>query len=215
MKYLSTLPFLLILPILSVSAEEKPDKPMENILFIGSPPRVGTLDGVKFQYRNVAYINDAYAVYMCYRERQENDFKIGERVFGSDMPATATQPQGVIHRIVLEWPAYGPQRSYYEIPQELYRDMSEHHLEHQSKAQTLFSLARKGSMVTLFLSGGDAAGSYAVNWIIDLETKRVRRIVAAGEWDEVRPSPWIDLKKVEKPAIVMAPDQDGKPAPRE
>jgi hypothetical protein len=64
MKILSTLPLLLILPLLSVSAAEEPGDSRESILFIGSPPRFGTLDGAKFQYREVSHINDNYGVYM-------------------------------------------------------------------------------------------------------------------------------------------------------
>lgn len=202
MKIIHPLSVLVLLSAVTSSATEQP---AENILVIGSPPEFGTLDGVRFQRRTVAKVTQSQAVYMCFRDRQAGDFKIGERVFGSDMPVTATEPSGVIHRIILELPASGDDRSYYEIPQELYRDLAEHHLNWQSKSQTLFSIARKGATLTMFLQGGDAAGSYVVNWII--EGHKVRRVIAAGESDEGRSSPWLELKKIDPPKIIHTTDK--------
>jgi len=202
----------MVLSLSNASAYQKPEEGEENIVVIGSPPEFGTLDGVRFQRRIVQDVTSGLAVYMCFRDREERDFKVGERVYGIDEPASATSPTGVIHRIILESPAYGDNRFYYEVPKELYRDMAEHHLNAESKAQTLFSIARKGTALTLFLEGGDAAGSYAVNWIIDLEKDRVRRVVAESEQDAGPSSPWLNLKKIEKPNIVTSPNQDGPPA---
>jgi len=213
MKIISTLPLLMVLSLLNSPAYQKPDESEdneENVVVIGSPPAFGTLDGVSFQRRIVEDVTSDMAVYMCFRDREEKDFKVGERVYGTDEPASATSPRSVIHRIILEWPASGDKRSYYEVPNELYRDMAEHHLLCKWKSQTLFSLARKGTMLTLFLHGGDAAGSYIVNWIIDLEKVLVRRVVAESEQDAGPTGPWLKLKKIEKPNIVTSPDQDGQ-----
>ena len=207
MKIIHTLSVLVLLLPMTSSAAEQSAVQYENVLVIGSPPGFGTLDGVRFQSRTVAQVTQDQAVYMCFRDRQAGDFKIGERVFGSDMPATATEPSGVIHRIILELPASGDNRSYYEIPPELYRDLAQHHLSLQSKSQTLFSIARKGETLTIFLQGGDAAGSYVVNWII--EGHKARRVIAAGEWDKGRSSPWVELKKIDPPKIINTPDKKG------
>ena len=204
MKIIHALSVLATLSLVTSSAAERPEAPLENVLVIGSPPGFGTLDGIEFQRRTVAAVNQDQGVYMCFRNREAGDFKIGERVFGSDMPATATEPAGVIHRIILELPASGGNRSYYEIPRELYRDLAEHHLNRQSKSQTLFSIARKGATLTIFLQGGDAAGSYVVNWII--EGHKVRRVITAGESEEGRSSPWVELKKIDPPKIINTPD---------
>jgi hypothetical protein len=207
MKIIHTLSALVLLSAVTSSATEQPAVHGENVLVIGSPPAFGTLDGVRFQRRTVAQVTQSQAVYMCFRDRQAGDFKIGERVFGSDMPATATEPSGVIHRIILELPASGDNRSYYEIPPEFYRDLAEHHLNWQSKSQTLFSIARKGATLTIFLQGGDAAGSYVVNWII--EGHKVRRVIAAGESDSGGVDPWLELKKIDPPKIINTPDKKG------
>ncbi len=213
MKIVYTLSVLMLLAPVISSATDQSAVQSENLLVIGSPPEFGTLDGVRYQRRTVAQVNQDQGVYMCFRDRQEGDFKIGERVFGSDMPVTATEPSGVIHRIILELPASGDNRSYYEIPPELYRDLAQHHLGWQSRSQTLFSIARKGSTLTIFLQGGDAAGSYLVNWII--EGHKARRVIAAGEADEGTSSPWLELKKIEKPNIVISQDEDGQSGRRE
>jgi len=120
---------------------------------------------------------------------------------------TTTEPSTVIDRILLARPTTsttdGNAREYYEVPLELYRDVTEPALGKIFISQTLFSLARKGSTLTVFLCGGDGAYSYVANWIIDLETHRVRRVVHNnGEFDKGILSPWQDLKKSAEPRIV-------------
>jgi hypothetical protein len=191
---------------------DQPDEAKEFVMLIGSPPTFGTLNGVKFEHRTVPHGTWNYDVYICYRDRKPTDFKIGERIeYGYLGPVTTTEPSTVIDRILLARPTTpttdGHPREYYEVPLDLYRDVTEPALGKIFISQTHFSLARKGSTLTVFLSGGDGAYSYVANWIIDLVTQRVRRVVHNnGELDKGIPSPWQDLKKSAEPRIVNSPN---------
>ena len=212
-KYMNTrtaLLLLMTLPIHYLPGVELPVGPAENVVVVGALPTFGKLDGIDCVSLRIRNVNTSETVYVCYRHRRANDFKIGDLVYGYDVPVSATQPTGVIHRIILQSfdDASKDRRAFVEIPPELYRDVSQHWFGAQAKSP--FGLARKGSMLTLCLEGGDGAGSYTANWIIDLHTKSVRRVVAYSEQDTGPSTPWLKLTKIENPNIVMPPDYDGQ-----
>jgi len=208
---MATLSLLMVLFLSEAPAAERPVGPEENVVVVGALPTFGKLDGIDCVRLSINNVNTSETVYVCYRHRRPNDFKIGSQVYGCDSPVTATQPAGVIHRIILE--SFDPEssndhRSFVEIPPDLYHDVSQHWF--GAQASSPFGLARKGSILTLCLEGSDGAASYTANWIIDLHSKSVRRVIAGLEEDSGPSTPWLKLKKIGKPNIVMAPDQDGQ-----
>jgi hypothetical protein len=202
--------------IQDIRAAELPAQEREPLIVVGSPPTYGTIEGIAFEHRSVHDYNIAYDLYICYRDRRPSDFMIGERIeYGYLGPVTATEPEKVIDRILLTRPTgevergYYSARAYYEVPKELYRDVTQPALGKIYASKTYFSLVRKGFTITIFLQGGDGAYSYIANWIIDLKNNRVRRVLANGERDEGLSSPWHALKKIEKPKIVNTPNKEG------
>lgn len=207
MKPTTTLSLLMVLFSMEAPSAERPVGPKENVVVVGALPTFVKLDGIDCVRLSVNNVNTSETVYICYRHRRPNDFKIGSQVYGCDSPVTATEPTGVIHRIILE--SFDPEsskdhRSFAEIPPELYHDVSEGWF--GAQARSPFGLARKGSMLTLCLEGGDGCASYTANWIIDLHTKSVRRVMADSEEDAGLSSPWLNLKKIAEPKIVDAPN---------
>ena len=67
-------------------------------------------------------------------------------------------------------------------------------------------------MLTLCLQGGDGAGSFTANWIIDLHTKTVRRVMAYSEQDTGLSTQWIKLTRIENPKIEVTKAEDGQQA---
>ncbi len=194
--------------IQGLPAAEEFKEPEKVIVASNRPPIFGMLDGVKFEHRTVDRVNSEYHVYVCHRDRKPADFKAGQRVeYGYLGPASDSYPDKVIDRILLSIPdREGNNRSYFEFPVELVKDVTQPGV---GPSRAGFSLVRKGSQITVFLQGGDGAYSYVANWHIDLETNRVRRVVANGEGDDAVSTPWNDLKKIDPPKIVNSPDKKG------
>lgn len=200
---------LLCLSMIQVlSAAEEFKKPEEIIAASNRPPIFGMLDGVKFEHRTVVRVNSEYHVYVCHRDRKPGDFKVGQRIEYGDLgPEGDNYPDRVIDRIILSVPdREGNARSFFEFPVELVRDVTQPSV---GPSRAGFSLVRKGSQITVFLQGGDGAYNYVANWHIDLETNRIRRVVANGERDHAVSTPWQDLKKIDPPKIVNTPDKKG------
>lgn len=209
MKLMKTKP-IVILVLLSMiqglPAAEESKNPEEVIVASNSPPTYGMIDGIKFERRTVARVTSDYHVYVCHRDRRPIDFKAGQRIeYGYLGPASDSNPDKVIDRILLSVSdGEGYIRSYFEFPVELVRDVTQPSV---GPSRAGFSLVRKGSQITVFLEGGDGAYSYVANWHINLETSRVRRVVANGEWDDAVSTPWHELKKIDPPKIVNNPDK--------
>lgn len=51
------------------------------------------------------------------------------------------------------------------------------------------------------------SSDFKIGQHIDLETNRVRRVVANGERDNAVSTPWYDLKKIDPPKIINTPDK--------
>jgi len=201
--------FLLFLSMIQgLPAAEEFKEPEEVVVASNRPPIFGMLDGVKFEHRTVDRVNSEFHVYVCHRDRKPADFKAGQRVeYGYLGPASDSYPDKVIDRILLSIPDREVNtRSYFEFPVELVRDVTQPGV---GPSRAGFSLVRKGSQITVFLQGGDGANSYVANWHIDLETNRIRRVVANGEGDDAVSTPWHDLKKIDPPKIVNNPDKNG------
>ena len=211
MKTQSLLLLLSLLVIQDIPAAERSETSKEPLIVVGSPPTRGTINGISFEHCSVPDFNIDYDVYICHRNRRPTDFKAGERIeYGYFGPVTDTEPGKVIDRILLSVPT-GDRgtRSFYEVPPELVRDVTEPSLGKPDAPRTRFSLVRKGSTITIFLTGGDGAYSYLANWIMDLESKRVRRVLANGEGDEGLLTSWQVLNKIEEPKIVKTLNKDG------
>lgn len=211
MKLMKTKPIVILFfltMIQGLQAAEEFKEPEELIVVSNRPPKFGMLDGVKFEHRTVERVNSEYHVYVCHRDRKPTAFKAGQCIeYGYLGPASDSYPDKVIDRILLSIPdRSSATRSYFEFPVELVRDVTEPGV---GPAGSGFSLVRMGSQITVFLQGGDGAYSYVANWHIDLETNRVRRVVANGERDNAVSTPWHDLKKIDPPKIVNDPDKKG------
>lgn len=208
MKAKTIIILLFLSMIQSLPAAEEFKKPEELVVASNMPPMFGVIDGIEFEQRTVSRVTFDYQVYICHRERRPSDFKVGQRVeYGYLGPASDSYPDKVIDRILLSVPTEeGKARSYFEFPVELVRDVTQPNVGSSSAG---FSLVRKGSQITVFLEGGDGAYSYVANWHIDLETSRVRRVVANGEWDDAVSTPWHDLKKIDPPKMINTPYRKG------
>jgi hypothetical protein len=207
MKSKSIILVLCLSIIQALPAEEFKER--EQIIVASNrPPTFGAIDGINFERRTVARINSVYHVYICHRDRKPTDFKVGQRIEYGYLGAVSDNfPDKVIDRILLSVPeGEGSARSYFEFPVELVRDITQPHVGHSDSG---FSLVRMGSHITVFLDGGDGAYSYVANWHIDLDTKRVRRVAANGEFDEAGSTPWHDLRKIDSPKIINTPNEEG------
>lgn len=207
MKLMKTKPIVILLflsMIQGLQAAEEFKEPEEIIVASNRPPIFGMLDGVKFEHRTVNRVNSEYHVYVCHRGRKPADFKAGQRIeYGYLGPASDSYPDKVIDRILLSIPdREGNTRSYFEFPVELVRDVTQPGV---GPSRAGFSLVRNGTQITVSLQGGDGAYSYVANWHIDLETNRVRRVVANGERDHAVSTPWHNLKKIDPPEIINNP----------
>ena len=55
-----------------------------------------------------------------------------------------------------------------------------------------------GRTLIAYHEGSDGAGSYQVNWIIDLDKKKATRIVCPYHGVETSSAEWLDLKKLNR-----------------
>jgi len=172
---------------------------------VGAEPQFGTLDGVEYESCAVSpFLNDQ-RIYLCYRKRVDGDLVVGERVLGADMPVEDTYPERVVSRIVLAMESHFDRSEtlYFEFPKEAYRDLTHPHLGPIfASDRTHLAIVLQAGNLTVFMSGGDGAGSYRVNWIINAKDLKVRRLDSVGEGDDVsRTGPWLELKPIPTPKV--------------
>jgi hypothetical protein len=184
----------------------------ETVLKVASEPSFGTIDGIKYESRSISPFVAFYDIYISYRERRPGDFKADEYIWGTVFgEITPDFPNRVIHQIVLgiQDPGDWGKVEYYAMPRSLYRDLSQPTLGEIYLGQTLFALTLKNSTLTVYLCGSDAAGSYEVNWIIDIDKLLVRRLVQPGECEVKDISKWQKLIKINKPKIIQTKKING------
>ena len=174
--------------------------PRQPLVSVGAVSKRGLLDGAEFDSCAVSpFLND-YRIYLCYRKRIDGDLVIGERVLGSDEPVNEKDPERVISRMVFAMEDSFDQSKtlFFEFPKEAFRDLTFPHLGPVfDGGRTHLAIVLQSEILTVFMSGGDGAGSYKVNWIIDAKECRMRRLESVGEGDEVtKTGPWLDLKKI-------------------
>ena len=179
----------------------------EPLLSVGAEPQFGTLDGVDFESCAVSPFLSDQRIYLCFRKRIDGDLVVGERVLGADEPVNETDPEHVISRVVLALENHfdSSKTLYYEFPKEAYRDLTFPHLGPVfSSDRTHLAIVLQAETLTVYMSGGDGAGSYRVNWIIDAKNLKVRRLDSVGEGDEVsRTGPWLELKHIPTPKVTL------------
>jgi hypothetical protein len=54
----------------------------------------------------------------------------------------------------------------------------------------------------IYHKGGDGAGGYDINWIIDLVSMRVTRIIRAFDVPEKQENTWYPLTDIKPPSII-------------
>lgn len=180
------------------------------ILSVGAQSEFGTLDNVEFESVGVAPFLAMQRIYLCYRKRADGDLVVGERVLGVDNPVTKITPDKVIHKIVLSLDNTSSRprvtTQFFEFPKELYRDLTDPFLgPKHSRMNTKLAIVNQTQYLTVFMRGGDGAGSYKVNWVIDVKEHKVRRLDAPGERDSVfKDGPWVQMKEISAPKIVLS-----------
>ena len=175
---------------------------------VGAVSKFGSLDGVRFESCAVSPFLDDQRIYVCYRTRMDQDLLVGERVLGVDDPVTATYPdRDLVSRVVLALETHfdDSKTQFFEFPQEAYRILTHPHLgSGYSGRRTNLAIALMGDRLVVFMSGGDGAGSYRINWEINVKERKVRRIVQAAEMNAVgETGQWLDLKEILEPSIIL------------
>lgn len=178
------------------------------LMSVGAEPKLGTLDGVEFESCAVTPFLNNFRIYLCYRKRVDGDLVVGERVLGSDEPVKEHYPERVISRIVfaVENSFDQSQTLFFEYPKETFRDLKFPHLGPVFHGyRTHLAIVLQAQTLTVFMSGGDGAGSYKVNWVIDVKEHKVRRIDSVGEeGDDVsRTGSWLELKEIPTPKVAF------------
>lgn len=167
---------------------------------VGASPFYAKIDGVDCEGRSLRW----ETVYICSRDRKEEDLEIGGRVYGTDDAVRKDEPRTIISRILFSpRPSVGPiKAAWYELPNKLIRDLTEPNLAPKALSPGYFSIVGQGQKVIIYLHAGDAGGGYEVNWIIDEDKLRVRRMVIShGGPDDTLKDKWFQLQRISQPEI--------------
>ena len=177
----------------------------QTFLNVGADSQSGQLDGVRYESCGVSYFLDENRVYLCYRQREEGDLVVGEQVWGVDAPVTKTYPDGaLVARMVLAIEDDGKKARYLEFPKEAFRTVTYPHTGNKRAGDTtaLAIVLTSEKVLTVFLTGGDGAGSYRLNWEVNVKENKVRMILQESEINIVgKVGPWLELKEIEQPKI--------------
>ena len=184
----------------------------QTFLNVGADSQSGRLDGVRYESCGVSYFLDESRVYLCYRQREEGDLIVGERVWGADEPVTPTYPKGeLVARMVLGLESYGKKTRYLEFPKEAFRTVTGPNIgKSGAGGRTALAIVLTSEKVlTVYLTGGDGAGSYRLNWEVDVKENKVRLIAQENEINIVgKVGPWLDLKEIEQPKVEVDPQAE-------
>lgn len=169
---------------------------------IGARSDCGTLNGIPFEsYAVAGHGGNIYWIYLCYRQRNEDDLTIGEVVYGAAFSVSEHIPDTVIDRIALAV-RKGPfgDIEYFQFPSEMYKDVTNPNFGGDSN-RGYSALALNSHNLVVYHRGSDGAGSYTVNWIVDIKNMKVTRIIQGHEMPTERYQAWVALEKIKSPDI--------------